>query len=193
LKDNVEAEDQRIKDSISSGSKTKKSEKRKLDSHKASTVTSSKATCGGATAHKPAYSSLSRLPTKARGRYAKGTGGKRSNMCKKKKNGKPFKHSPDNFRSSCNHTEGRIIEDLFKKHGLNPTGCELVMKIKWKQRVPIKKGKKIIGFREKPPLDKPCPHCEKVICHAIACGLKIFLCKDNNGEQRKEEPDFCEK
>jgi len=155
-------------------------------------VTSSKSSCGGTVQKQKAYSSLSRLPKSAQKNYAQGTKGKKSNMCPKA-NGKPFKHSPDNFRSSCNHTEGRLIEDLFKqqgKEGKVPGGCELTMKIKWRQRKPLENAKgNITGYQSKAAKEIPCGQCEKVICHAKKCGLKVFLCITENGKQHKQESD----
>lgn len=195
LKDDVEKADEQVQNDIREGSATPGSAKRKLSAHKASTVSSSKATCGGKTTRKPAYSSLKRLPTSARKKYAQGTAGGASNMCKKP-NGRKFKHTPSNGRSSCNHTEGRFIEDLFKDNGKEGrvTSCSLTMKIKWKQRKLVKDAKgKVLRVLGKPPLDKPCPRCEKTICHAMSCGMKIFLCKTENGQEKKREPDFCKK
>ncbi|MEY4562694.1 MAG: hypothetical protein RLZZ618_1971 [Pseudomonadota bacterium] len=192
LKEDVEKADAQVQRDIKKGSANKKTEKRKLDAHKASTVTSSKSSCGGTVQKQKAYSSLSRLPKSAQKNYAQGTKGKKSNMCPKA-NGKPFKHSPDNFRSSCNHTEGRLIEDLFKKQGSGgtvPSGCELTMKIKWRQRTAVKTAKgNIKGYKSRPAREGPCAQCEKVICHAKKCGLKIFLCVTKKDKQEKQEPD----
>ena len=196
LQQDVEQTDQQIKKEIAEGSATPESAKRKLNAHKASTVSSSKATCGNKVMRKPAYSSLKRLPVSARKNYAQGTHGGRSNMCRKP-NGRAYRHTPNNGRSSCNHTEGRFIEDLFKTQsndGRLGGSCTLVMKIKWKQRKLIKDTKgRVVRVLEKPPLDKPCPRCEKTICHAMYCGLKILLCKTENGKQQKREPTFCKK
>jgi hypothetical protein len=196
LKDDVENADQKVQRSIRSGSRTKQSLKNKLDGHKGSTVSASKLKCPGrAPMKKPAYSAMSRLPARSRPAFAQGIKpGQASHLCKK--DGKPFKHVPSNARSSCTHTEGRFIEDIFnpkKALGGDPGGCELIMKIKWRQRAPIMKGKQIIGFRSKPALSKPCPRCEKTICRAIFCGLKIALCKTENGKEVKRPPPDCKK
>lgn len=193
LNEDVNNEDEKIKKSIEENSRTEKSKKRKLEGHMASTVTSSKLTCGGAVTKKTAYSSLSRLPTQERKNYVGGIkAGEKSNLCTPE--GKePFKHAPSNWSTTCTHTEGRFIEDKFAQNPGQPvSGCELVMKIKWKQRIPIKQGENIVGYKQDDPLDKPCGGCEKTICRAIECGLHIYMCKeDEEGKQVKQKPDFC--
>lgn len=115
-----------------------------------------------------------------------------SNMCEIE--GEPFRHGVNGTDSGCTHTEARLIEDLFKSQGTTGAkACELVMKIKWKQRsllkddagIPIlKDGKKV--WKEDPPRDVPCADfCERTICHAMRCGLKVSLCKDDGDKQRK--------
>jgi uncharacterized protein DUF4150 len=72
------------------------------------------------------------------------------------------------------HTESRIIEDIFAgRHGLTPPPGELTLNINWES----KKG----------PDDKPCPNCQRVVCAAAACGLKITICTAN------EEVEECPK
>ncbi|MEZ2354718.1 hypothetical protein [Caballeronia sp. RCC_10] len=161
--------------------------------HKCTTVTASKLTCGGVTTKKPAYSSLSRLPKGRQSRYAQGVKrGEPSKMCKKK-NGEDFEHATQGFSSGCSHTEARLVEDAFKGPG-GAEGCELMMKIKWKQRVVFKNPQgKITGAKNVAPLAKPCKDCEKVLCHAQYCGLKIFLCKIKQGRQEKVKPPPCKK
>ena len=86
-----------------------------------------------------------------------------------------------------------MIEDLFKKNGKGGevSNCTVVMKIKWKQRRVVKNRRgKIIGAVSKKPMDVPCPRCRKTICHAIHCGMKIYLCRtDSRGNERKQTPD----
>ena len=107
-------------------------------------------------------------------------------MCEKK--GKPFEHAEKGRSSSCQHTEGRFIEDLFKDHGTKAgrvSNCTVTMSIKWKQRQADAMGR----YKEMEPLDKPCGDCEKTICHAIHCGMQIFICK----EGKRTEPDCSDK
>ena len=189
----VEAADQDIKKSINNSSRTPQSKQRKLDGHKASTVTSSKMTCGQSVSKETAYSSMSRLPKEERKNHAAGIkSSEKSNLCTPPGE-KPFKHAPSNWSTTCTHTEGRLIEDKFGENpGQSVSGCEVVMKIKWKQRAAIKNAAgKITGWKEKKPKDVPCEGCKKTICRAQACGLKISLCRGN--PPKKTDPDCKDK
>jgi hypothetical protein len=185
LKSEADAEDQHIQ-SVRTSPKG-------VIGHKATTVTASKTTCGGLVTKKPAYSSRSRLPRKHRPRYAKGIrSGEASSMCTHK-DGTPFQHASSGFSAGCTHTEARLIEDLFKSKGMaGAKNCELVIKIKWKQRRLVRDPatNAIIGAIDLPSKDVACPGCEKVLCHAQHCGLKVFLCTDQ-GE--KVPPKNCKK
>ena len=196
-----DAEDDRIKKEIAAKKARRKPHERRdyfkkrkqrqrtqaLNAHKATTVSSMFARCGGKDTRKTGYSSHSRLSAKGRKGMAEGIKkGEPSNMCKKK--GKEFEHAEKGRTSSCQHTEGRFIEDQFKEHA-TPAGrvsnCTVSMSIKWKQRTADSMGR----YKETEPLDKPCGDCEKTICHAIYCGMKILICKEDG---QRHEPD-CSK
>jgi hypothetical protein len=187
LKDDADNEDKKIQ-------QVRTSPKAEI-AHKATTVTASKTTCADQlSSTKPAYSSRSRLPRASRPQYAEGNKpGEASNMCPGK-DGKPFQHGAQGFSSGCAHTEARLVEDLFKKEGqAGAKNCELVIKIKWKQRELIKdpQTQAVTGARDLPPKDVACKEfCERVLCHAQHCGLKVFLCTDK-GE--KVPPKNCKK
>ncbi|GJH13239.1 hypothetical protein CBA19CS11_30395 [Caballeronia novacaledonica] len=177
LEEDVDDEDEKIR--------KMRTTKKGAIAHKATTVTASKLTCKGVSTKKPAYSSLSRLPKAERKRYAQGVK-KGSKMCKK--NGKPFRHATHGFSSGCAHTEARLVEDAFGSG--KGEGCKLSMRIRWKQRKLIKDSKgKVTGAISGPPKDFACENCERVLCHAKYCGLKIFLCKDDGS---KSGPPNCE-
>jgi hypothetical protein len=207
LKIERDDEDDRIKEDIG-GKKTQRKPKEStkrykrraakkkqdaMDAHKATTVSASKAKCGSKTIQKNAYSSHSNLSAKNQRRLSGGIKpGQKSNMCKK--NGKSYKHTKQGYKSSCSHTEGKFIEDLFQKppggfaNDEGRVNCTMTISIKWKQRAKDAKGQ----WRELPPKEVPCKACEKTICHAIHCGLKISLCKTQPDKSvQKEKPDFC--
>ncbi len=89
------------------------------------------------------------------------------------------------------HTEARFIEDIFANKSQNPANCMLTMKIKRKQRSPIKKDGKNVGWAPNGALEKPCPNCEKTICRAMYCGLKIEICKTNEGGKEEKKQQDC--
>lgn len=72
-------------------------------------------------------------------------------------------------RSSCNHTEGKIIEAAHKAGAK-----QITMSIDW-----ISKGRK---------RNHPCEACDKSLCIAIKdCEMEIYICKDG-----KPEPHECD-
>lgn len=191
LEEAVGKKDDEIEKKLEGQCVSQEAKKNARESHMGKTVTASKSTCGGVTKHTPAYSSLSKLEEGNKNGLAPGLGKKESGereeskICKK--NGAPYKHPTHGFMNGCHHTEGRLIEDLFKEHdGVPPPGCELVMRIRWKQRRKVEGGWKPDGTK-----DYPCDLCKQTICHASeTCGLIIKLCQGEPPE--KKDPEFCD-
>lgn len=88
----------------------------------------------------------------------------KSNMCKK---GGEFKYG-GGCQSRVNDAEARIIEDVAKKFGSTMKNVSVKMAV----------------------TKRPCPSCQRVICHAQKCGLDIKLCLP--GKTRPEKPK-CKK
>ena len=112
-----------------------------------------------------------------------------SNMCAGPDD-KPFQHGVRGTDCGCTHTEARLIEDLFRTQTTNGAkACELAMKIKWKQRKITRDDDGAISkVEELAAKDVPCDDfCKRTICHAMYCGLKIYLCKDDGDKQRKSD------
>lgn len=79
--------------------------------------------------------------------------------------------------SSSRHTEGRMIEDIFS--GMpGASGSLGTLKMSIDHEFRDSKGK----IRTD---NEPCDACQKTICKAVECGLKIILCK---GDPPKEKP-----
>jgi len=119
-----------------------------------------------------AASTQGRIKSGKRGGYAKSRKGKQKMACTKKSWG---------GCQMANHTEPKLIEQVFdaaKKAGAKMGGAAgslgtLTMNIHWRPTGSTK-AKSV-----------PCKNCEKGICAAVGCGLKIVICK--NG--KPTEPD----
>ena len=119
-----------------------------------------------------AASTQTRVKSGKRQGYAKSRKGNQKMACSKKSWG---------GCQNANHTEPKLIEQVFdaaKKAGV-PTGGApgslgtLTMNIHWRPTGETKVQ------------NVPCPNCAKGICEAIACGLKIVICKNGKPTQPK--------
>ncbi len=89
-----------------------------------------------------------------------------------------FQYKTGNNRPHQSHTESRLIESALegmKGKAAAAAGSlgTLTMKINWRTKGDFS--------------TKPCPNCERVICAAKECGLKIMLC----GEEGKPVEPKC--
>jgi Domain of unknown function (DUF4150) len=153
------------------------------------TITHGKFKCpGGKTAGLAACSRT--VATKYDNRFVKGLGSgspqkvnRNTAICQEAKEERKFRYraTKPGDRPHTSHTESRIIEHVMgsaRAQGASVKGCSLLMAIDW---------------NSDPPSDEACPHCQRVICAAIHCGLKIKLCqKQKDGTSKPTEPD-CSK
>ena len=200
-----DTKDEEIENALKSDKTKKAAEKQKK--HPATTVSTADCTCKGkrVMAKASAYSSTSSFnettkkmlrlvkPIKTRlvntteidpntgelkktdtGRTKKEREKPESNMCKGE-SGEPHVYENNGAGNSCSHTEAAFLEELWSEgKGERADGCEMTIAIKWKQRGQEQGNKSV-----------PCGECDKALCRAQECGLKINLCKKGKKEEYK--------
>jgi hypothetical protein len=108
--------------------------------------------------------------------YAQSRSGNQKMACTNKK----WKTKGEHGKRKANHTEPKLIEQIFDAARANKIPMpaapgslgKLRMSIHWKS-----------GGEVRPD---PCPNCQKGVCAAVACGLEITLCQDG-----EETPAPC--
>lgn len=116
-----------------------------------------------------------------------GSGGKSNVQCE----GHKHTHAPRKWHpkatpkgkkghmaQKAGHSEARMIDDAFEG-GAPPPGSQMTFNVDW--RAKSKRGSSKM----------PCHSCHRMMCAAMKCEIKIFLCDKNNQKKELDPKKHC--